>query len=156
MGKSCFIVKLRRDNLQQVVECVASHNATESKPLGESWTAAEYAVLDPMRAAVFSALSESGMGVSATMGPLTKYTRGEDIQPDGCFVKFEGAIWAEFINYGAGSSTTCWLKNHFPNLGWIGTEGKPRGFIEAPAIGDFDNLRSFVVEGRRLLARKRA
>ena len=53
------------------------------------------------------------------------------------------------VNGGGGACTTVWLKTNHPGLGWIGTEGKPAGFMEAPMatnIVDFTALRRLHAE----------
>ena len=44
------------------------------------------------------------------------------------------------VNRGGGACTSNWLKTNHPACGWIGTEGKPPGFKEAPTVFDADNF----------------
>jgi hypothetical protein len=74
----------------------------------------------------------------------TDYDRGEAIYPGGVFVKFNGSLWLEVANSGGGSLTTDWLQTNYPAMGWIGSEGKPNGFYDAPAVAQAASFRELI------------
>ena len=69
------------------------------------------------------------------MEGMEKRTRGEDISLGGCFVRFNNKLWLEVTNGGGGANSTVWIRTHASHVAWIGTEGNPDGFYEAPMVG---------------------
>lgn len=135
MGRSIFVCPVEtRAALSVAIEAVMRHNAAEMKPTGGRYSDDEFAALDPMRHATITALAQQmqAPGLSCEHGCMERWTRGEDIELTGCLVKFQGVDWLEVGNRGGGACSTTWLKANFPQCGWIGTEGKPGGFMEAP------------------------
>ena len=139
MGRSVFICKVPdHTTMKKAIEAVLRHNDSEMKPLGRIYTTLEFEQLDPMRAAVISGLS-AGPGLTdkeCEHSCMEAWTRGEDIDKVGCLVWFQGSLWLEVENFGGGACTTMWLKQAYPEMGWIGTEGKPYGFKQTPAIAE--------------------
>ena len=140
MGISVFICPVpNADALKAAIEAVLCHNASDMHSLGVNYTDEEFAVLDPKRHASITALNEQiGAGAAAGWFPgcKEKWTRGEDIKDTGCIVRYRGEEWLEVTNGGGGACTTRWLKSNYPAMGWIGTEGKPNGFMEATVARD--------------------
>ena len=131
MGRSVFICKVPdRATMKKATEAVLRHNSSEMKPLGRFYTVAEFEELDPMRAEVVRGLQSGGTELG--LGCMEAWTRGEDIHTEACLVRFRDSDWLEVVNSGGGACTTKWLKDNYPELGWIGTEGKPVGFKQAP------------------------
>ena len=127
-----------------------AHNTTEPTKLGGCYTMDEFAILDPMRHKVDAALLRQEFGAKLILGCMEKWTRGEDIRAGGCFVRFKGELWLEVTNGGGGANTTVWLKEHAPDVGWVGSEGKPDGFYEAPMVAQTKDLRGLGIEYDRI------
>ena len=127
----------------EAVRAIETHNLTSVEYLGMR-TAEEAARIDPMRSKFLCAMAEGGL-FEANKGECTiplqlKFTRGEDIRvSSACLVDFRGQMWLEVTNGGGGADTTEFLQSNFPACGWIGTEGKPDGFMDAPMIADTDS-----------------
>jgi len=140
MGKSVFICPVPTPRaLEDAIRAIVEHNVTESKKLGV-YSDEEFRVLDPKRFHLFAEmkrqLDEKAPNLTPRYGCKERWTRGESIPLQGCIVKFRDELWLEVINGGGGACTTAWLKAKNPGLGWIGTEGKPAGFMEAPMVTD--------------------
>lgn len=141
MGKSVFICRVpTKRALDDAIRAIVTHNVAEVVELGQ-YSDEEFARLDPMRARFFSKmnaqLGQTDPLVSNICGAKTRYTRGDKIGMEGCLVKYKGELWLEVLNFGGGASTTEWLKSNFPDCGWIGSEGKPSRFMEAPMASDW-------------------
>ena len=140
MGKSVFICPVPTSRaLEDAIRAIVEHNVTESKKLGV-YSDEEFATLDPRRSQFFAAmqaqLDQTDSNVETICYAKDRRTRGGDIDMMGCIVKFRDTLWLEGINRCGGACTTAWLKTNHPNLGWIGTEGKPANFMEAPMVTD--------------------
>ena len=140
MGKSVFICPVPTPRaLDDAIRAIVEHNVTESKKLGV-YSDEEFAALDPRRSQLFAAmqaqLDQTDSNVETVCYAKDRRTRGGDIELKGCLVKYEDELWLEVINRCGGACTTAWLKANCPGLGWIGTEGKPAGFMEAPMVSD--------------------
>ncbi len=137
MGRTIFICVVNtKEQFEKAMRCVFTHNTTPMVKTGERYTDEEFRTLDPMRFATMTMIRErfSGDG-TLVAGVQERWNRGENILAGGIFVRFQGDLWLEVKNEGGGICTTLFLKNHAPDLGWIGTEGKPQGFYDAPAVG---------------------
>jgi len=146
MGKSTFICRV--DNAEQFTKAVRSivaHNISPMENTGSVYTDEEFKRIDPMRFAFAKRMKEH-LGPDVVTGCQQRWTRGEDIRVHDGFtlVSFEGHLWLEVSNGGGGACSTLFLQNAFAEVGWIGTEGKPDGFYEAPVAvrGQFDTLRT--------------
>ena len=157
---TCFIAPIAsRDDLKNAITSIVQHNTSAFEPLGY-YTDAEYEALDPRRFKKYKSIKNMGLtmicnlvsvspkpdGNGSVLGPF-KSTRGENIVPGGCFVRFKGKLWLEVTNRGGGPCSTTWLKTNSPHVGWIGTEGKPRGFYDASCIGQAATLRELAALG---------
>lgn len=155
MGISCFIAPIAdTDALTNAIRSCVAHNLAPMTPLGGVYTDEEFAALDPRRTAFLRSMKDLMPGVPMEAGCREKWTRGEDLQPGGSFVEFRDTLWLEVANGGGGACTTRWLKEHAPDVGWIGTEGKPDGFKEAPSVGQAHSLRELASLGAALLGRR--
>ena len=165
MGRTCFIAPIAsEDDLRNAILSIVRHNTSAIEPLGY-YTDAEYQALDPIRFKHYKSLVDAGLNpvcnfnIVSLAGPLfeqtipvpLKSTRGEDIVPGGCCVYFKKKLWLEVKNFGGGCCSTTWLKTNSPQVGWIGTEGKPAGFYQAPCIGETDTMPGLVALGMRCL-----
>ena len=133
MGKTAFICKV--DTVAAMANACRSiykHNTTEMSALGGLYTDDEFRAIDPMRFNVMQKLrAQIGSGVN--MACAHKYSRGEDINlASACLVDFNGSVWLEVVNGGGGGCSTLWFERNAPEVGWLGSRGKPSGFAEAP------------------------
>tara|TARA_Y100000389_G_scaffold66272_1_gene62371 strand:+ start:1047 stop:1526 length:480 start_codon:yes stop_codon:yes gene_type:complete len=136
MGITTFICKIDSvEDFSKAVKAVISHNVSPMEWDGTSYyTDEEFEKLDPRRykwlKTIEQQLGVKGAGVN---GCQQKWTRGENIKLT-CFVRHSGKIWLECSNGGGGACSTVWLQSNFPELGWLGTNGKPDGFYESPMV----------------------
>lgn len=140
MGISIFIRPIENvDDLKRAFFDVFCHNCEKRVYSGEQYTLDEMEVLDPMRARVLKSFPFP----PTRAGIMEKWNRGEDIVLDAILVKFQNKLWIEMRNQGGGVCTSLYLKNLDPR--WIGTEGKPEGFYEAPSVfqGSFLDVLEF-------------
>ena len=133
--------------MKNAFAAVLRHNNSKMESLGYNYSLEEFEKLDPMRAKVFATIYTPGLHI----GAMEAWTRGEDIDTGEAFlVRYNGHVWLEVSNGGGGACTTAYLQNKFPDLGWVGTEGKPDGFMNSPVIKKADmrsllaNFDSFV------------
>ena len=135
MGRSLFICVVNtKEQFKEAMRCIFTHNTTPMVETSEKYTDEELRILDPMRFDMLTKL-QAEHGALPVTSFRDKWNRGEKIVDGGVFVRFRGDLWLEVKNHGGGICTTLFLKAHAPNLNWIGTEGKPQGFIEAPMVG---------------------
>ena len=136
MGISTYVCRVPdATNLEAAIRAVVAHNCAAMVPLGGSYTDDEVRRLDPRRAAVSAAiLAQLDASAGLVLGFKEKWTRGEDMRQKYCLVAFQDAIWLEVSNDGGGICSSVYLQTQHPHVGWIGTEGKPGGFYEAPCL----------------------
>jgi len=141
MGVTTFICPVpTKASLAAALRSVVEHNVTCAK-LGGTYTTEEFAALDPLRHKVVETFRQEH-GDDFVVGCMEKWTRGEDIRQGGSFVRFRDQLWLEVANGGGGANTTTWLKENASEVGWIGSEGKPDGFYEAPMVREAQDLRA--------------
>jgi hypothetical protein len=152
MGISYFICKLNGiDSLISAINCIREHNASPFENTGARYTEQEFKLGDPIRYDHYKMLSKMKLprGVELECGVLEKWTRGENIVEGGSLVLYKGHFWLSVINRGGGLCTTKWLQEHHPEIEWIGTEGKPKGWhenmetINATPYVSYNNLLKF-------------
>jgi len=149
MGITTFICPIpTKASLTHALRSIVVHNTTTPIKTGGLYTMEEFAILDPMRHRVCEFLST--LDTPVNWGCMEKWNRGEDIDNGFCFVRFQGQLWLEVANRGGGANTTEWLKKNAPEIGWIGSGGKPDGFIEAPMTGKASDFRGLVMEYGKL------
>ena len=134
MGVTTFICKINSiQAFREAMKAVVSHNVSPMEWDGHSYYSdEEFKDLDLRRYGWLKAMNEYGLG-SGVSGCQQKWTRGENIELCG-FVQHSGEVWLECKNGGGGACSTLWLKLHFPEMGWLGTDGKPEGFYDAPMV----------------------
>jgi hypothetical protein len=155
MGRTIFIRVISSENdLHDTIRCIIEHNSTPLVRLG-TYTDEDFQRIDPTRAnALTMVLGDLPVDAftSITMECKQRFNRGENIEPGGIFVRFDGKLWLEVRNYGGGACTTAWLHERYPAMGWIGTEGKPDGYIDAPAVSaSCGSFRELVMAYRALI-----
>ena len=138
MGVSIFICIIDNlETLENVIKCVKKHNESKMENSGEHYTDEEFAKGDPMRYKMMTKVNKLLPFANVQTSCCEKWTRGENISNNGCLVKFKDKIWIEVHNNGGGLCTTLWLQKNYPELNWIGSHGKPDGFLDAPMVGTF-------------------
>ena len=150
MGKTTFVAAIRSDQdaLKAFADVVA-HNRAPADSRVAHREGVDIRALDPKRCEMMDALGAMGLPFQAGFADLT-YARGEDIALDGCFVRHAGELYVEFANGGGGAASTLWLEEHGA-LAWMGTRGKPDGFINSPAVGGFRGVAEGVRTATALL-----
>ena len=141
MGKSVFICRVdSTDAIKAAIKGVLQHNASAMVSLGHDYTDEEFARRDPLRHKSMLAIKATLSKQNATLpsilfGCQQAMTRGENIDmARACIVKYKRAFWLEVTNGGGGMCTTKWLQENSSECGWIGTEGKPIGWLDAPVV----------------------
>ena len=86
-----------------------------------------------MRADMVEALQAHPDFQAAEIGCMEKWNRGEVIYR-GILVRHEGVLWLDVQNDGGGANTTTWFRENAADQGWHGTDGKPQGFFDSPAV----------------------
>ena len=134
MGKTVFVCPVStKEALMAALRKVIEHNTTEPRNLGGSYTMEEFRALDPPRAKLAEELRAHPNFEAVDVFCMQKWNRGEDIV-SGLLVRHGGVPWLEVLNGGGGANTTMWLRENAPGQGWHGTEGKPPGFFDSPAL----------------------
>lgn len=134
MGRTAFVCKIENVKaLKAAIESVIRHNASICEPLGSNYTIDEFKQIDPMRAKMYENMkAKLPNDANLVCGAMEKWTRG--------IVMHDGNPWLELVNYGGGACSTRYLQSRFPNVGWMGSAGKPTGFAESPSVFQSDLL----------------
>lgn len=158
MNKAVFICRVPdRAAFRTALQAIAEHNQSEMVPIGGRYSREEFWALDPMRANYIEGLYAVAGGIcdhiqlGGRRDFMERWTRGEDISGDGALVRHEGELWLEVVNSDGGACTTKWLRERFPECGWIGTNEKPVGFYESPIVSrwlPFKELEAFYMSLR--------
>jgi len=148
MGKTTFVCKIDdTDSLKRAVRSIVQHNTTEMVRLGTFYTPQEFAALDPRRHLVIRKLSARvGSNYNATCREVRdRWSRGEDISLNGaCLVRYKEKLWLEVVSSGGGSCSTMFFETHAPEVGWMGTRGKPPNFYKSPMVTEWMHVRDLV------------
>ena len=143
MAITCFICKITNDDtLKKIVQSIKHHNKSDCENTGITYTDKELEIGDPTRFEIFKMLKNTLPNI--TLEFSQKWTRGEDISESGYFIKYKDSIWIETTNNGGGLCTSMWFKNNYPELNWIGSEGKPSNWKNYPIVAEFDNLENLL------------
>lgn len=154
MGKSIYICRVPDSaSLALALRSVGEHNAAPNNRVGPNFTLDFFRTLDPMRAAFVEAQAPEGVPTaSLQIGCMEHWTRGDDIAPEGAIISYGNLLWLEVQNFGGGACSTLWMQKHFPQVGWIGTTGKPRGFHESPMVSPWVGFQELVGYHEKLVS----
>ena len=144
MGKSYFVRQVDSpEEVRDAIRAVITHNATPDDQIGVR-TPDEAESVHPGLFQLVLVLTKAAeavdSGAARTLGTLVdarkalassslgkRYRRGGTIELRATLIPFCGRIFFEVGNTETGASTTEYFERNFPEQGWYGTRGKPRG-----------------------------
>jgi hypothetical protein len=161
MGRTGFVCRVDTTvAMEQAVLSIEKHNGAPMEPKGLDYSAKQFRALDPGCDEVahllrqVANLEQPDDKTELMLGPMEKWTRGEDICLKHAFLKeFSGSLWLEVANYCGGVCSTFFFDKHAPNVKWMGARGRPTGFARAVVVSGPRPLQDMISTHPYLLLR---